>query len=185
MSARSTPTRFVAIVPQYGSAYYLVGEALMQVPLYADGYAHIASPDGPQPDGDIAEVEWDMAFETPAEAEPLRQLQRTLRCLPEDGTAPHSDPVLVSRADVSALLAAVGSARVRAADAYFTESRNFRSAGETAAGDEQEHAGILMGRSGEQLIEAAGAISRSSDPLADLAEVMPKVRWRDTDTERP
>lgn len=179
----STSTRFVVIVPAEGSAYYLDGGALIQAPLENDGYAYIAGPDIPQPDAGIAEVDWDRAFETPAEAEPLRQIERTLRCLPDDATAPGSDPVLLARADLSALLAAVGSARVRAADAYFAEARNFKRAGESDAADEQEHAGLLMGRSGEQLLEAAGAISISKNPLADLTDLMPKVRWRDRDTD--
>lgn len=85
----------------------------------------------------------------------------------------------LSASDLSALLAAIGSARVRAA--YVAEARNFKAAGEPEAVEEQEHAGLLMRRSGEQLLEAAGAISISKIPLADLTALMPKVRWRDTD----
>jgi hypothetical protein len=40
-----------------------------------------------------------------------------------------------------------------------------------------------MRASGDQLLQAAGAITVSGSPLADdLAELMPKVRWSDTDT---
>jgi hypothetical protein len=38
-----------------------------------------------------------------------------------------------------------------------------------------------MRRSGKQLLEAAGGIGVCTDPLAEIADLMPKVRWRDTD----
>lgn len=177
----SDTTRFVAIVPSQGSAYYLEGgEGLIQVPL-DEGYAYVAGPHVHQPDTDGGEVDWERGFPSLAAAEPVRQVERILRCLPEDATAPGSDPVLLSRSDLSALLAAIGAARVRAADAYVAEARNFKAAGEPKAAEEQEHAGLLMRRNGEQLLEAAGAISISKIPLADLTALMPKVRWRDTD----
>ncbi len=186
MSDDASSTRFVVIVPAYGSAYYLEGgAALVQAPIHADGYVRIPAAEIPERGADIGPVDWDLAFETLAEAEPLRQVERTLRALPTDATVTATDPVLISRADLAALLAAIGSARVRAADAYFAESRNFSRAGETAAADEQQHAGILMGRSGEQLLEAAGAIPVSSNPIADLSGLMSKVRWRDSDSRQP
>jgi hypothetical protein len=181
MPDKST-TRFVAIVPSQGSAYYLEdGEGLIQVPL-DEGYAYVAGPHVHQPDTDGGEVDWERGFPSLAAAEPVRQVERILRCLPADATAPGSDPVLLSRSDLSDLLAAIGSARVRAADVYFTEGRTWEQAGEVEAGAEQQQAGRKMKTSGEQLLRAAGAITATDNPLADLAELMPHVRWRDTDT---
>jgi hypothetical protein len=179
-------TRFVAIVPSQGSAYYLLeGGALIQVPLDSEGSAFIIGPDGLDPQDGGAVVDWDYAFESPAQAEPVRQVERTLRCLPADATAPGADPVLVSRSDLSDLLAAIGSARVRAADAYIAEGRTWKRVGEHDAGDEQEYFGRRMKHSGDQLLRAAGAISVTGNPLADLADLMPNVRWRDTDSIQP
>ncbi len=184
MQDNADPTRYVAIVPSQGSAYYLDGEDLVQTPL-DDGYAFVAGPRVSDPDDGGGAVDWDRGFETPAEAEPVRQVARVLRCLPPDATAPASDPILLSRSDLSELLAAIGSARVRAADAYFSEARTWEQAGEAEAGDEQQQAGRRMKTSGERLLRAAGAITATHNALVDLADLMPHVRWRDTDTTQP
>ncbi len=186
MPSKTDFTRYVAIVPTHGSAYYLLdGDDLIQTGLDGEGYAFVAGPRVLDPDDGGGSVDWDNGFETAAEAEPVRQVARVLRCLPPDATAPGSDPILISREDLSALLAAIGSARVRAADAYFSEARTWDQAREHEAAGEQHYAGRRMKASGEQLLEAAGAIAVTSNALADLADLMPKVRWRDADTTQP
>lgn len=183
MSDTKKRTLFVAIVPSHGSVYYLhKGEGLVQAPLDSDGYAYIPGPTVAFPDDGGGEVDWDLGFASAAEAEPVRQVERTLRCLPADATAPASDPVLVSRSDLSDLLAAIGSARVRASAAYFAEAKTWQAAGEHDAADEHEHVGHRMKTSGERLLQAAGAITVTDNPLGDLADLMEKVRWRDTDS---
>ena len=183
MSDTKNRTLFVAIVPSHGSAYHLSeGEALVQVPLDTEGYAQVAGPTVSLPDDGGGEVDWDLGFASAAEAEPVRQVERTLRCLPADATLPASDPVLISRSDISDLLAAIGSARVRAGEAYRAEARTWEEAGEHDAADEHEHTGHRMKASGERLLWAAGAITVTDNPLGDLAELMDKVRWRDTDS---
>jgi hypothetical protein len=185
MHEKTTPTRWAAIVPSHGFAYYLEEGALCQAPLYSDGHAEIPAPDAPDPSRYGGAIDWNHGFESPGEAEPVRQLARTLACLPEDATASGSDPVLLSRSDLAELLAAIGSARVRAADAYYAEARTWRQAGEQEAADEQEYAGRRMRLSGEALQRASGAISATASPLSDLAELMPKVRWREVDGPQP
>ncbi len=171
-----TGTRFAVIVPSEGSAYYLADpKTLIQVPLDRDGFARIASPDISQPDG--AEVDFDRAFETPTEAERLRRIEGILRSLPDDATVAGADPVPVTRSDLSALLTAIGSARSRAADAYRAEARSLRLGGWSGVAASYEQFDLLLGRSAEQMIKAAESISVSKDPVADLADLMPQVRW--------
>lgn len=188
MSDKKKQTLFVAIVPSQGSAYYLVEEdgleGMVQVPL-DEGWAHIAGPEVCDPDDGGGEVDWERAFESDAEAEPVRQVARTLRCLPEDATAPAGDPILISRSDLSELLAAIGSARVRASDAYYAEADTFNRAKEFSAADEHQYLGRRMKKSGDDLLGAAGVITVTDSPQGLLAELMPKVRWRDVDSLQP
>ena len=185
MQDETRPTRYVAIVPSQGSAYYLVeGDGLIQVPLDG-GYAYVAGPEVDHPDDGGGEVDWERGFESDAQAEPVRQIARTLRCLPPDATAPGGDPILISRADLSEVLAAIGSARVRASNAYYNEADTFKRAKEYEAADEHEYLGRRMRQSGEELLRASGSITVTENPLAALADLMPKVRWRDIDSLRP
>lgn len=84
--------RFVAIVPEQGSAYFLEPNgALIQVPLLIGGLVEVPEP-GRFKDGDEAEVEWFRAFESDAEAETVRVVERALAAIPDDLTdaiAPH------------------------------------------------------------------------------------------------
>jgi hypothetical protein len=184
MQDNTDRTLFVAIVPSQGSAYYLDGEDLVQTPL-DDGYAFVAGPRVTDPDDGGGAVDWDRGFTTPAEAEPVRQVERVLRCLPGDATAPASDPILISRSDLSELLAAIGSARVRASDAYYAEADTFNQAKEFSAADEHQYLGRRMKKNGDDLLGASGVITVTDNPQAHLAELMPKVRWRDVDTTQP
>jgi hypothetical protein len=76
--------RFVAIVPDHGSAYYR-GEAggLIQVPMLAGGVAVVPKV-GTYKGGDECEVDWSLAFESEAEKEPVRAVERALEAIPDD-----------------------------------------------------------------------------------------------------
>lgn len=184
MPNQDQPTRYVAIVPSLGSAYYLPEvERLVQVPM-DEGYVHVAGPEVRDPEDGSGEVDWERGFESDAEAEAVRQIARTLSCLPEDATAPGGDPVLVSRADLSDLFAAIGSARMRAADACYADSDRLKGV-DLGAAEDNEFFGDEMKRSGEEFLRAAGAISTAPNPLRDLTDLMPKVRWRNVDGPQP
>ena len=77
-------TRFVAIVPDQGSAYYREpGGELIQVPILADGTV-VAPEPGAFKGGDEGEVDWLRAFESEAEAESVRAIERALQAIPDD-----------------------------------------------------------------------------------------------------
>lgn len=76
--------RFVAIVPDQGSAYYREpGGALIQVPMHANGTVVVPEP-GIFKGGDEGEVDWLCAFESEAEAESVRAVERALQAIPDD-----------------------------------------------------------------------------------------------------
>jgi|GEM_PF-6469494 len=78
--------RFVAIVPEQGSAYYLEpGGGLIQVPMLRDGTVTVPEP-GTFKGGDEAEVDWHCAFEDDADAHSVRKVERALRAIPDDLT---------------------------------------------------------------------------------------------------
>jgi hypothetical protein len=84
--------RFVAIVPDQGSAYYREpGGGLIQVPMLADGTVVVPQP-GTFKGGDEGEVDWLCAFESEADAESVRSVERALQAIPDDlaySIAPH------------------------------------------------------------------------------------------------
>ncbi|HEU5105891.1 MAG TPA: hypothetical protein VFU11_08615 [Solirubrobacterales bacterium] len=76
--------RFVAIVPDQGSAYYREpGGGLIQVPVLADGTVVVPEP-GTFKGGDECEVDWDCAFESEDDAESVRAVERALQAIPDD-----------------------------------------------------------------------------------------------------
>jgi hypothetical protein len=76
--------RFVVIVPEQGSAYYREpGGALIQVPVGAGGLVTVPEV-GSYKGGDEGEVDWSCAFESEAEKEPVRAVERALRAIPDD-----------------------------------------------------------------------------------------------------
>lgn len=173
--SRTIETRFVAIVPTQGSAYYLNG-GLIQVPLDSDGYAYVAGPHTIEPADGGGEVDWNYAFETDAKAEPIRQIYRVLRSLPPDATAPGSDLVAVPRRDLAELLLALGYARLESAKQHYSaEERLDRVGRRTEASGLGEIASGLYD-AGNQLRHAAGTLAVADEPAVKLAEVMPLVR---------
>lgn len=76
--------RFVAIVPDQGSAYYREpGGGLIQVPILRDGIVEVPKP-GAFKGGDEGEVDWFRAFESEADAEAVRAIERALEAIPDD-----------------------------------------------------------------------------------------------------
>lgn len=77
-------TRFVAIVPDQGSAYYREpGGGLIQVPILKGGIVEVPRP-GAFKSGDEGEVDWFCAFESETEAESVRAVERALEAIPDD-----------------------------------------------------------------------------------------------------
>lgn len=77
-------TRFVAIVPDQGSAYYREpGGGLIQVPILKGGIVEVPQL-GASKDGDEGEVDWLCAFESEADAESVRAIERALEAIPDD-----------------------------------------------------------------------------------------------------
>lgn len=77
-------TRFVAIVPDQGSAYYREPEGgLIQVPILRGGIVEVPMP-GAFKDGDEGEVDWLRAFESEDDAESVRAVERALEAVPDD-----------------------------------------------------------------------------------------------------
>ena len=77
-------TRFVAIVPNQGSAYYREsGGGLIQVPILKGGIVEVPEP-GAFKGGDEGEVDWHRAFESEADAESVRAIERALQAVPDD-----------------------------------------------------------------------------------------------------
>ena len=76
--------RFVAIVPDQGSAYYREpGGGLIQVPILSNGIVEVPEP-GTSKGGDEADVDWFCAFESDADAESVRCVERALQAIPDD-----------------------------------------------------------------------------------------------------
>jgi hypothetical protein len=172
-------TRIVAIVPSQDSAFYVAGEDLIQTSLDHEGYAYVAGPETPHPlDGGRA-VDWDRAFSSEAQAEAVRRADRVLRSLPADVTAPGSDPIPLSRRDVSDLLAALAAARHNASEVYSAAAEAARQSGQKSAARERECIAARLRESADRLVQSAGAALSAEDPLAVLAGVMPLVRERD------
>ena len=171
-------TRFVAIVPSQGSAYYVFHEDLIQVPLDCDGHAFVAGPHTPHPEDGGGAVDWHRAFASEAEAEPVRRIDRVLRSLPADATAPGSDPIPLSRRDVSDLLVALAAARHNVSEVYSATAEAARRAGQRRAARERECLAARLRESADRLIQSAGAVQSAKDPLAVLAEAMTLVRER-------
>lgn len=175
----SRQTRFVAIVPSQGSAYYVFHEDLIQVPLDGDGYALIAGPHVLYPEDGGGAVDWGRAFASEEQAEPIRRIDRVLRTLPADAIAPRSGPISLSRRDVSDLLVALAAARHNVSEVYSATVEAARRAGQRRAARERECLAARLRESADRLIQSAGAVQSAEDPLAVLAEAMPLVRERE------
>jgi hypothetical protein len=171
-------TRFVAIVPSLGSAYYVFHEDLIQVALDCDGHALVAGPHTLHPEDGGGAVDWSRAFVSEEEAEPVRRIDRVLRSLPADATAPRSGPVLLNRSDVSDLLAALAAARHNVSEVYSAAAEAARQSGQRSAARERECLAARLRENADRLIQSAGATQSAEDPLAVLAEAMPLVRER-------
>jgi hypothetical protein len=175
----SRQTRFVAIVPALGSAYYVFHEDLLQVPLDCDGHALIAGPHVLYPEDGGGAVDWSSAFASEEEAEPIRRIDRILRTLPNDATAPRSGPVPLSRRDIADFLVALAAARHNVSEVYSATAEAARRSGQRRAAREREHLASRLRESADRLIQSAGAVQSAEDPLAILAEAMPLVRERE------
>jgi hypothetical protein len=114
-------TRFVALVPDQGSAYFREPDGgLIQVPILKGGIVEVPKP-GAFKGGDEGEVDWLCAFESEAEAESVRAVERALQAIPDD----LADFIAPYRFNLSIRLGAdemnrpdqVGNALRRAADA--------------------------------------------------------------------
>jgi len=172
-------TRFVAIVPSLGAAYYVLGEDLIEVPLEGNGHALLAGPQLHHPeDGGLA-VDWSRTFAAEEEAESHRRIERVLRVLPADATAPRSEPIPLSRSDLSDLLAALGAARHNISEVYSAAAQTARRSGRRSDAREREQLAARSRESADRLIQSAGALISSADPLAVLAEAMALVRERE------
>lgn len=175
----SRQTRFVAIVPSMGSAYYVLHEDLIQVALDCDGHALISGPHTRYPEDGGGAVDWSRAFASPEEAEPVRRIDRILRTLPPDATAPRPGPVSLSRRDVSDLLVALAAARHNVSEVYSATAEAARRSGQRGPAREREHLAARLRESADRLIQSAGVLQSAEDPLAVLAEAMPLVRERE------
>lgn len=172
-------TRIVVIVPSQDSAFYVAGEDLIQTPLDHEGYAYVAGPETPHPlDGGRA-VDWERAFSSDAQSEPVRRVDRLLRSLPADAIAPGSDPIPLSRRDVSDLLAALAAARHNASEVYSAAAEAARRSSQQSAARERECIAARLRESADGLVQSAAATLSVEDPLAVLDEAMPLVRERD------
>jgi hypothetical protein len=175
----SRQTRFVAIVPSLASAYYVFYEDLIQVPLDCDGHALIAGPHVLYAEDGGGAVDWSRAFVSDEEAELVRRIDRVLRTLPADATAPRSGPISLSRRDISDLLAALAAARHNVSEVYSATAEAARRAGQRRAARERECLAARLRESADRLIQSAGAVQSVEDPLAVLAGAMPLVRERE------
>lgn len=172
-------TRIVAIVPSQDSAFYVVGEDLIQTPLDHEGYAYVAGPETANPLDGGRVVDWERAFSSEAQAEVVRRVDRLLRSLPADATAPGSGPIPLSRRDVSDLLAALAAARHNASEVYSAAAEAARRSGQKSTARERECIAARLRDSADRLVQSAVAALSTEDPLAVLAEAMPLVRERD------
>lgn len=135
-------TRFVAIVPEQGSAYYRGPEGgLIQVPILADGIVEVPMP-GATKEGDEGEVDWLRAFESEADAESVRAVERALEAIPDDlaaSIAPHRFNLSIRLgADEMSTPEAVAAALRQAADAIEAggeiDGKIYTASGEGAVG---------------------------------------------------